>query len=153
MNSPAIHSLAWLPMLVVLGCAVTGSGGLRPTQDQFSSSWVTCAMGGATVTEEDGLVLMLQLKNPSSRDLWVTVAFHTPMAPEPSEVTEALPRRRAQMFSWPQDSILAERDYPVEVRIYGDAGQTELLETVRTKLHFDEEGAEWFSRAAAAVRE
>ncbi len=127
-------------------------GGMQPTVNtSFASGWVEITIGGLMATENRQLALSLGLANKSNADLWVQVKIDTPESDVACDSVRKLTVTRATLFSCPQDTIIAERDYPIYVSVFTDEERSNLVEKSGTKFRFSQGGIQQTLRAADII--
>jgi len=130
--------------VLIAGCAGLDVGGLKPTQEQFSSQWIDITMGGMMAAPGEDFALTLNLKNKSKQPVYVVVGFMTPDPSQRCEIAKQLDASQSALFSCPQKSVTPNINYPVDIAIYDDEGRTNLLESPKTKFYFSANDAKAF---------
>ena len=105
---------------------------------EFTSQYLDVQNGGLATLPQEGLSLMLQLKNKSEHPLWVSVDFAPPEREDRCEQVARLDPGKSQMFSCAQETITPEEDYIVYVAVFADEDMTDMIETPHTKFRFSE---------------
>jgi hypothetical protein len=103
------------------------------------ASPVEMVSGGLLVSQAGRPELGLTLVNHSERTLWVRVRFHTPNGLHDCMLTKELDTKAKGSYLCPQPSIQANVDYPVQIIVFGDMAQAEVLDRLNTRFRFDRE--------------
>lgn len=128
-------------------------GGIQVTVDtSFASGWVEITIGGLMATENRTLALSLGLANKSNAALWVQVKIDTPDSDVACDSVQKLAVKSATLFSCPQDTIVAERVYPVYISVFTDEKRSNLVEKSGTKFRFSQGGIQQTLRAADIIK-
>ncbi len=128
-------------------------GGIQVTVDtSFASGWVEITIGGLMATENRTLALSLGLANKSNAALWVQVKIDTPDSDVACDSVQKLAVKSATLFSCPQDTIVAERDYPVYINVFTDENRSTLVEKSGTKFRFSEGVIQQMLRATDVIK-
>ena len=128
---------------VLLGIALHGCAwGGSPTPEDKSQTTappVEMVSGGLLVSQSGKPELGLTLVNNSERTLWVRVRFRTPDGLHDCLLTKELDAKVKGAYICPQPSIRADMDYPVQIVVFGDIVQAEVLDRLNTRFRFDRE--------------
>ena len=122
--------------LLLNGCSWLGigtSGALSASPDKATVKLVS---GGLLQTPSGRPELGLTLANDSERTLWVGVHFQTPAGRTDCVLIKELVAQTEGLYFCSQAAIQADSDYPVQITVYADRAQTQVLDRLQTRLRF-----------------
>jgi hypothetical protein len=93
------------------------------------------------------------LDNKSNADLWVQVKIDTPDSDVVCDKVAKLEVTGATLFSCPQDTIFAERLYPVYINVFTDEKKSTLVEKSGTNFQFSEGNIQQMLRATDIIKQ
>ena len=83
--------------------------------------------------------LGLTLANNSERTLWAQVRFRTPSGQRDCLLSKELEPKSQRDYLCSQPTLQADSDYPVQIVVFGDRVQTQVLERLNTRFRFSHE--------------
>lgn len=98
--------------------------------------------GGLLLSRSGAPELGLTLTNNLAQTVWTNVYFQTPDGLTDCLLSKELSAEETHFYLCPQPNIRADNIYPVEVLVYADLQQTELLEELTTEFRFTAEDIE-----------
>lgn len=119
------------------GCAGFFGSRTVPPQPQSGAPAVEMISGGLLVSRSGTAELALTLINRSQRTLWVTVYFQTPGGLKDCLLARELGAAEKHLFVCPQDTVRPDTDYPVQITVFTDLAQTQVLDRIGTRLRFE----------------
>ena len=130
-----------------LGAVLTGALGAcawenppiatEPAKPQ--TSLVEMVSGGLLRSGTGKPELGLTLANHSERTLWAQVRFRTPSGQHDCLLGKELEPKSKGDYLCPQSTLQADSDYPVQIVVFGDRVQTQVLERLNTRFRFSRE--------------
>ena len=129
---------------VLLGIALSGCAwfGPRPVEAQTKPKTpppVEMLNGGLLVSQAGKAELGLMLINNSARTLWIRVYFRTPGGLTDCVLAKELESRAKHWYVCPQPAIRATIDYPVQITVFTDIAQTQVLDRLNTRFRFEDD--------------
>lgn len=139
------HSLPYLyyarygltVLLIASSCACSYT--LSNPEAKTQSAPVEIQHAGLLQTTNDEYQLGLSLRNNSQQRVWVNVYFQTPLRQDDCLLSSELEPRQAHTFACPQKKVFAEANYPIDINVYSNLAQTQILDNIITSLRFDSE--------------
>ena len=102
----------------------------------LAQSPVQIQEAGLLVNRQGEAELGITLENGLERDLWVRVSFVTPAPEDSCLLTKEMAAGASELYICPQPDLLAGLDYRVQIRVYGDLAQRQLLDAFSTSMQF-----------------
>lgn len=96
--------------------------------------------GGLSIARSNKEELGLTLTNSLDQTLWINVLFQTPNGLTDCLLSKELGAQTEHFYVCPQTRVQAEMPYQVQVKVYGDLEQTQLLDAVSTEFRFSAKG-------------
>jgi hypothetical protein len=107
--------------------------------DSSSSPAVEMINGGLLVSRSGKPELGLMLLNNSARMLWVSVYFHTPRGSKECVLAKEMEPQAKRFYVCPQSAIQADSNYPIQITVFADLEQTQILDRLNTTFRFSQE--------------
>lgn len=107
--------------------------------DSSSPSAVEMISGGLLVSRSGKPELGLMLINHSAQMLWVSVYFHTPTGSRECVLAKEMEPQAKRFYACPQSAIQADSDYPIQITVFADLDQTQILDRLNTTFRFSRE--------------
>jgi hypothetical protein len=120
------------------GCAWGGSP-VPETPPEATAPPVEMVSGGLLASQSGKPELGLILVNHSDRALWVRVRFRTPNGLHDCVLTKELEPKARGDYICRQSAIQADVDYPVQILVFSDIAQAQVLDRLNTRFRFDKE--------------
>jgi hypothetical protein len=125
--------------LVLGGCAWAQSDSSPPPAPAAAAAPVELRSGGLLLSEAGTAELGLTLLNVSGRTLWVGAHFRTPGGRSDCVLVKELADRSEGRYFCPQPAVQADTDYPIQITVFGNSAQTEVVARLNTRFRFDPE--------------
>jgi hypothetical protein len=103
------------------------------------TSLVEMVSGGLLRSGAGKPELGLTLANNSERTLWAQVRFRTPNGQHDCLLSKELEPKSQGDYLCSQPTLQADSDYPVQIVVFGDRVQTQVLERLNTRFRFSRE--------------
>ena len=103
------------------------------------TSLVEMVSGGLLQSGTGKPELGLTLANNSERTLWAQVRFRTPGGQRDCLLSKELEPKSKGNYLCSQPTLQADSDYPVQIVVFGDRVQTQVLERLNTRFRFSHE--------------
>ncbi len=103
------------------------------------ASLVEMISGGLLLARTGKPELGLTLANNSERTLWAQVRFRTPNGQHDCLLSKELEPESKGDYLCAQPAIQADSDYPLQIVVFGDRVQTQVLERLNTRFRFSRE--------------
>jgi hypothetical protein len=122
--------------LLLSGCSWLGIGTSGALSASPNKATVKLVSGGLLQTPRGQPELGLTLANGSERTLWVGVHFQTPAGRTDCVLIKELVAQTEGLYFCSQATIQADSDYPVQITVYADPAQTQVLDRLQTRIRF-----------------
>lgn len=119
------------------GCAWFENQRLVKSSNE-DNSLVKMLDGGLLLSRSGEPKLGLTLTNNLDRTLWISVFFQTPNGLTDCLLSKELSAQAAHFYECPQTSVQSETPYRVQIMVYNDLEQTQLLDELETQFRFSE---------------
>jgi hypothetical protein len=120
--------------VIALVLSLVTSLQVRAKDKGFESQFLEITMGGIVMSPDVKPELRLHLANKSQRTLWVAVRFEPPAPNAACEQSHQIDTKQEGQFTCALESLVAEADHAATVKVFGDSGMTEQLETTSTSM-------------------
>jgi hypothetical protein len=108
--------------LVLAGITATPAG--SQAAKKFSSPYVNLLQASAMSFPGGRPAVLVALANGTGTTIWVRVRFQSPAGGAPCDTANRVAPKGQAIFACPQDTLLAETDYPFTVSVYLDSTLT-----------------------------
>lgn len=124
--------------LCLVGCAWFENAGLGKSSNG-DDSLQTMLHGGLLLSRSSTPELGLTLTNTLNRTLWINVLFQTPDGLTDCLLSKELASQAAHFYDCPQPRVQPEILYRVQIMVYNDLEQTQLLDELNTQFRVSTE--------------
>ena len=137
------RKLRYVALVAVLASTLGGCAwenppvAAEPAKPQ--TSLVEMVSGGLLQSGTGKPELGLTLANNSARTLWAQVRFRTPSGQHDCLLSKELEPKSKGNYLCSQPTLQADSDYPVQIVVFGDRVQTQVLERLNTRFRFSRE--------------
>jgi hypothetical protein len=135
-------SRTWL-MLALAGIAATPVG--SQAAKKFASPYVKLVEASAMSAPGERPALMVSLANSTGTTFWVRVRFQAAAVGTTCDTARRVAPKAQAMFACPQDTLLADTDYPFTVSVYLDSTLTRAQDENSSTVRFRREDLAAFS--------
>ncbi len=128
-------------LLFLSACSWLPGASQEPTTSE-SKAPVQMISGGLLLSRTGTPELGLTLVNSSEQMLWVGVHFHTPNGLTDCVLAKELEPASQGLYWCAQPEIQAESDYRIDITVFSDLAQSQLIDTLNTEFRFTQEDIE-----------